>query len=309
MPLDPQVEGLLNQMAELGAPPLHQQSVEEARATSEGMVALAGEKAEVGSVRDIKIPVDDAEITARVYTPEGEGPHPAVVFFHGGGWVICSLDTHDNLARDICRAADAVVVSVDYRMAPEYRYPTAVHDSFAATKWVADNAASLNIDATRLALCGDSAGGNLSAVVSQMARDSGGPAIKFTALIYPAVDMTAKGGSMDDNATGYFLDIDSMDWFTNHYIDEPDKAEAKASPLLHGDLSNLPAAFIATCEFDPLRDQGEAYGDALRANGVHVVTKRYDGLIHAVANMTGVLDGGRQLVDDVGAQLRAALHP
>ena len=308
MPLDPQVEGLLNQMAELGAPPLHQQSVEEARATSEGMVALAGEKAEVGSVRDIKIPVDDAEIAARVYTPEGEGPHPAVVFFHGGGWVICSLDTHDNLARDICRAADAVVVSVDYRMAPEYRYPTAVHDSFAATKWVADNAASLNIDATRLALCGDSAGGNLSAVVSQMARDSGGPAIKFTALIYPAVDMTAKGGSMDDNATGYFLDIDSMDWFMNQYLDEADKAEAKASPLLHADLSGLPACFIATCEYDPLRDQGEAYGDALRANGVHVVTKRYDGLIHAAANMTGVLDGGRQLVDDVGAQLRAALH-
>ena len=308
MPLDPQVEGLLNQMAELGAPPLHQQSVEEARATSEGMVALAGEKAEVGSVRDIKIPVDDAEIAARVYTPEGEGPHPAVVFFHGGGWVICSLDTHDNLARDICRAADAVVVSVDYRMAPEYRYPTAVHDSFAATKWVADNAASLNIDATRLALCGDSAGGNLSAVVSQMARDSGGPAIAFTALIYPAVDMTAKGGSMDDNATGYFLDIDSMDWFMNQYLDEADKAEAKASPLLHADLSGLPACFIATCEYDPLRDQGEAYGDALRANGVHVVTKRYDGLIHAAANMTGVLDGGRQLVDDVGAQLRAALH-
>jgi acetyl esterase len=308
MPLDPQVEGLLNQMAELGAPPLHQQSVEEARATSEGMVALAGEKAEVGSVRDIKIPVDGAEIGARVYTPEGDGPHPAVVFFHGGGWVICSLDTHDNLARDICRAADAVVVSVDYRMAPEYRYPTAVHDSYAATKWVADNAASLNIDATRLALCGDSAGGNLSAVVSQMARDSGGPAIAFTALIYPAVDMTAKGGSMDDNATGYFLDIDSMDWFMNQYLDEADKAEAKASPLLHADLSGLPACFIATCEYDPLRDQGEAYGDALRANGVHVVTKRYDGLIHAAANMTGVLDGGRQLVDDVGAQLRAALH-
>jgi acetyl esterase len=308
MPLDPQVEGLLSQMAELGAPPLHQQSVEEARATSEGMVALAGEKAEVGSVRDITIPVDGAEIGARVYTPEGEGPHPAVVFFHGGGWVICSLDTHDNLARDICRAADAVVVSVDYRMAPEYRYPTAVHDSYAATKWVADNAASLGIDATRLALCGDSAGGNLSAVVSQIARDSGGPAIAFTALIYPAVDMTAKGGSMDDNATGYFLDIESMDWFMNQYLDEADKAEAKASPLLHGDLSNLPACFIATCEYDPLRDQGEAYGDALRANGVQVVTKRYDGLIHAAANMTGVLDGGRQLVDDVGSQLRAALH-
>jgi len=308
MPLDPQVQGLLTEMAALGNPPIHSLSVEDARAASEGMVMLAGEKAEVGSVRDIRIPVEDGDIGARVYTPAGAGPHPAVVFFHGGGWVICSLDTHDNLARDICRAADAVVVSVDYRMAPEYRYPTAVHDSFAATRWVADNAASLDVDATRLALCGDSAGGNLSAVVSQMARDSGGPAIAFTALIYPAVDMTAKGGSLDDNGAGYFLETDGMEWFMNHYLDEPDKAEAKASPLLHGDLTNLPDCFIATCEYDPLRDQGEAYGEALRANGVHVVTKRYDGLIHAAANMTAVLDGGRQLVDDVGAQLRAALH-
>jgi len=309
MPLDPQVEAVLAQMAAMGNPPLHQLSVEDARAMSEGMVALAGEPAQVGSVRDITIPVDGAEIGARVYTPEGEGPHPGVVFFHGGGWVICSLDTHDNLARDICRAADAVVVSVDYRMAPEHRYPTAAHDSFAATKWIADNAGSLGIDASRLALCGDSAGGNLSAVVSQMARDSGGPEIAFTALIYPGVDMTAKGGSMDENGTGYFLEQDDMDWFMNHYLDEVDKAEAKASPLLHADLSGLPAAFIATCEYDPLRDQGEAYGDALRANGVQVVTKRYDGLIHAAANMTGVLDGGRRLVDDVGAALHEALHP
>src|SRR3954468_4441116 len=152
MPLDPQVQGLLTEMAALGNPPMHSLSVEDARAASEGMVMLAGEKAEVGSVRDIRIPVEDGDIGARVYTPAGDGPHPAVVFFHGGGWVICSLDTHDNLARDIFKAADAVVVFVDYRMAPAYRYPTAVHDSFEATKWVADNADSLGVDATRLAL-------------------------------------------------------------------------------------------------------------------------------------------------------------
>jgi acetyl esterase len=308
MPLDPQVEGLLKEMEALGAPPIHKLSVDEARTVAEGMTALAGDPIEVGSVRDITIPVDGDEIGARVYTPEGDGPHPAVMFFHGGGWVICSLDTHDNVARAICRDADAVVVSVDYRMAPEHRFPTAVHDCFAATQWVAENAGSLDVDASRLALCGDSAGGNLSAVVSQMARDAGGPVVSYTALIYPAVDMTRKGGSLDENASGYFLETDGMEWFMNHYLTDAEKADTKASPLLHSSLAGLPDCFVATCEYDPLRDEGEAYADALRANGVHVDSKRYDGLIHGAANMTGVLEGGRQLVADVATHLRAALH-
>ncbi len=308
MPLDPQVQGLLNEFAAMGGPPIHELSVEDARAVSEEMKAMSGEPIEVGSVRDITIPVDGAEIGARVYSPPGSGPHPVVMFFHGGGWVICSLDTHDNLAREICRDAEAVVVSVDYRMAPEHRYPTAAHDCFAATKWVADNAASLGADAGRLAVCGDSAGGNLSAVVSQMARDGGGPTISYAALIYPAVDMTRKGGSLDENASGYFLETDGMHWFMNHYITETERSETMASPLLHADLSGLPDCFIATCEYDPLRDEGEAYADALRAKGVHVESKRYDGLIHGAANMTGVLEGGRRLVADVAAHLRKALH-
>ncbi len=310
MPLDAQVEGLLKGLAALGAPPLHTLPVADARAlsASEPMLQLAGEPIEVGSVGDITIPVEGAEIGARVYTPEGTGPHPVVMFFHGGGWVICNLDTHDNVCRAICRDATAIVVSVDYRMAPEHRFPTAAHDCFAATRWVADNAASLGGDATRLAVCGDSAGGNLSAVVSQMARDAGGPAISFVALIYPAVDMTARDGSMVDNATGYFLEADDMEWFSNHYLSPDDHSNPLASPLLNPNLSDLPPCFIATCEYDPLRDQGEAYGAALRANGVAAENKRYDGLIHAVINMTGVLDGGRALVADVGARLRDALH-
>ena len=158
---------------------------------------------------------------------------------------------------------------------------------------MADNAAALGADANRLAVCGDSAGGNLSAVVSHMARDAGGPAIRYAALIYPAVDMTRKGGSLDENASGYFLETDGMEWFMNHYLAEAEKAETMASPLLHDDLSHLPDCFIATCEYDPLRDEAEAYGEALRANGVHVETKRYDGLIHGAATITGVLDGGR----------------
>lgn len=308
MPIDPQVESLLNEMAAMGGPPIHHLSVADARTVAEGMTALAGEPIEVAAVDNITIPVDDADIAARVYTPEGEGPHPVVMFFHGGGWVICSLDTHDNVARAICRDADAVVVSVDYRMAPEFRFPTAAHDCFAATKWVADNAAGLGGDASRLAVCGDSAGGNLSAVVSQMARDAGGPHIAYAALIYPAVDMTRKGGSLDENASGYFLETEGMEWFMNHYISASERADVLASPLLHSNLAGLPDTFIATCEYDPLRDEGEAYGDALRANGVHVESKRYPGLIHGAANMTGVLDGGRQLVGDVTEHLRGALH-
>jgi acetyl esterase len=308
MPIDPQVEGLLKELEALGRPPIYTLSVDDARTAAEDLTALAGDPVEVGNVRDITILVDGAEIGARVYTPEGTGPHPVVMFFHGGGWVICSLDTHDHLARAICRGAAAVVVSVDYRLAPEYRYPTAAYDCFAATKWVADNASPLNGDASRLAVCGDSAGGNLSAVVSQMARDAGGPAICFAALIYPAVDMTAKGGSLDDNATGYFLETAGMEWFMGHYVTDEERAETMASPLLHEDLSGLPPCFIATCEFDPLRDEGEAYASALKAAGCHVESKRYDGLIHAAANLTGVLDLGRQLVADVSSQLRTALH-
>ena len=308
MPVDPQVQALLSELAALGRPPLYELSVKDARVAAEDMRALAGEPIEVGSVRDTTIPVEGDEIGARVYTPQGAGPHPVVMFFHGGGWVICSLDTHDNVARAICRDAEAVVVSVDYRMAPEHRYPTAAHDCFAATRWVADNAASLGADASRLAVCGDSAGGNLSAVVSQMARDDGGPRIRYVALIYPAVDMTRTGGSLDENASGYFLETAGMHWFMNHYLSEAEREETMASPLLHEDLSRLPDCFIATCEYDPLRDEAEAYGDALRANGVHVETKRYDGMIHGAATLTGVLDGGRRLVSEVAAHLRHALH-
>jgi len=308
MPIDPQVEGLLAEMAKLEAPPIYELSVADARTVAEGMTALAGDPIEVAAVDDITIPVDGTEIGARVYTPQGSGPHPVVMFFHGGGWVICSLDTHDNVARTICRDAEAVVVSVDYRMAPEFKFPTAAHDCFAATKWVAANAPSLGADASRLAVCGDSAGGNLSAVVSQIARDAGGPAVSYAALIYPAVDMTRKGGSLEENAKGYFLETDGMEWFMNHYLAESERADVLASPLLHENLAGLPDTFIATCEFDPLRDEGEAYGDALRSSGVHVDLKRYEGLIHGAANMTGVLDGGRQLVADTAAHLRAALH-
>jgi acetyl esterase len=308
MPLDPQVEGLLNEMAASGAPPIASMTVEEARALNPAFLAMGGEQVPVAAVRDISIPVDGATIGGRVYTPEGDGPHGIVVFFHGGGFVIGDLQSHDNVARTICRRAEAVVVAVDYRMAPEHRFPTAPKDCFAATRWVAAHAADLGADATRLAVCGDSAGGNLSAVVSQMARDAGGPVICFAALIYPTVDLTLTGGSIVENGKGYFLEKEDMDWFMGLYLNsDGDRSDVLASPALHAKLAGLPPCFITTCEFDPLRDEGEAYGEALRANGVAAENKRYDGLIHGAASMAGIVDGGRQLLDDVADRLKGAL--
>ncbi len=308
MPLSPDVEMLLQGMAAAGAPPIWQSTVEEAHAGGPMIAALAGDSIPVGSVADITIPVGDTSIGARVYTPEGDGPHPVVVFFHGGGWVVCDLDTHDNPCRAICRDAAAVVVSIDYRMGPEFRFPTAPNDCYAATEWVAANAASLNGDGSRLAVCGDSAGGNLSAIVSQMARDNDGPAILFAALIYPATDMTDRSGSMIENGEGYFLELKGMEWFMGHYIDQDQMTDPLASPLLNANLANLPPCFITTCEFDPLRDQGEAYGEALRVNGGTVEMKRYDGLIHGAVNMMGVLAGGAEMVTDVASRLKTALY-
>ena len=308
MPLHPQVEALMNQMAALGAPPIHEQSVADARASINAMTALGRPGIAVASVRDITIPVAGASIGARVYKPEGAGPHPVVVFFHGGGFAVGDLDSHDDVARAIARDAAAVVVAVDYRLAPEHPFPAAPNDCIAATRWIAAHAADFDGDARRLAVCGDSAGGNLSAVVAQQARDAGGPAIAFAALIYPATDITDDGGSMKENATGYFLDDAAIQWFMNHYIAESQMTDPLASPALHPNLAGLPPTFITTCEFDPLRDQGEAYGAALRAAGVPVEVKRYDGMIHGVANMTGAIDGGREMVDDVADRLRRALH-
>lgn len=310
MPLDPLVDALLQQLAAAGEPPLKEQTVAEARLSSRNIILLAGEPIPVGDVSDIEIPVDDASITARLYHPTGDrsAALPVVVYIHGGGWVICDLDTHDNVARAICRDANVVVVSLAYRMAPEFAFPTPVLDCYAATSWIAANASHLGGDGDRLAICGDSAGGNLSAVVSQMARDRGTPSISYTALIYPATDMTDEGGSMIDNGEGYFLDKASMEWFSDLYAPKEQRADPMASPLLHPDLTNLPPTFVAVCEFDPLVDQGTRYANALTANGVPTELKLYEGQIHAIANMTGVLPGGRQLVSDVAARLGAALH-
>jgi acetyl esterase len=261
----------------------------------------------VGRVEDRRIPGPAGEIPVRIYTPEGSGPFPLIAFFHGGGFVLCSLETHDELCRAMCRDADAVVVSVDYRLAPEAKYPAAADDCYAATAWCAAHAAELGADAARLVVAGDSAGGNLAAVTALRARDLGAPRIRHQVLIYPATHCDFDTPSYRENAQGYFLTADAMRWFWAHYLENPAQAsEPYACPAHAADLKGLPPATVITAEYDPLRDEGEDYAAQLRAAGVPVVLKRYDGMIHGFVSMGDVFDDARAAQRLIAEQLRAA---
>lgn len=261
----------------------------------------------VGRVEDRRIPGPAGEIPVRIYTPEGSGPFPLIAFFHGGGFVLCSLETHDELCRAMCRDAGAVVVSVDYRLAPEAKYPAAADDCYAATAWCAAHAAELGADAARLVVAGDSAGGNLAAVTALRARDLGAPRIRHQVLIYPATHCDFNTPSYRENAQGYFLTADAMRWFWAHYLANPAQAsEPYACPAHAADLKGLPPATVITAEYDPLRDEGEDYAAQLRAAGVPVVLKRYDGMIHGFVSMGDVFDDARAAQRLIAEQLRAA---
>jgi acetyl esterase len=282
-------------------------TLEEARAGYELMPAVGGPLPDLAPDIERSIPGPAGEIPVRIYTPLGDGPFPVVVFFHGGGFTIGSINSHDPVARQIAAQADAIVVSVEYRLAPEAKFPAAVDDAFAATQWVAANADGFNGDGTRLAVCGDSAGGTLSAVTSLLARDAGGPRICLQALIYPGADQRGEYPSRVENGEGYFLSEDSIQWFMEQYLgEEKDGLDWRASPILADDLSNLPPAFIITAEFDPLRDEGEAFGEALRAAGNSVTVKRYDGMTHVFFQFAGVLEGGRAAISETAAAIRLA---
>ena len=251
-----------------------------------------------------------APIPVRAYwpvsTPE---PLPTVAFFHGGGFVICDLDTHDDMCRAIAGETGALVVSVDYGLAPEHRYPAAAEDAYAATKWIAEHAGSLGGDADRLVVAGDSAGGNLAAVVALMARDRGGPGIAFQLLIYPVIDAAQDTPSYEENSDGYFLTAAYMRWFWEQYLGPGgDSDDGYASVLRHPDLAGLPPTLMITAEYDPLRDEGEAYADALEAAGVPVTTYRAPGMFHGFFNMDAVLDGSKLAQQAAFDAMRAALH-
>jgi acetyl esterase len=297
MPVDPHIAPLLDLLASV--PSMSEETPEQAR---EGFRQLTlgsrRDVVEVASVSELVIPGPAGDLAARVYRPEAGGPVPTVVLFHGGGWVIGDLDTHDNMARSICRDCSAVVVSVDYRLAPENPFPAAVEDALAATEWVGERLADFG-GSEKLAVAGDSAGGNLSAVVAQQLRDTGGPAIAAQLLIYPAVDVTGEYASRLENAEGYFLDLATMAWFMNHYAADPSHhTDPRVSPLRHHDLTGLPPAVVVTAEFDPLRDEGEAYAAELSAAGVPVEVRRFDGMIHGFFDMGGFSPAAQAAVDE-----------
>ena len=307
MPLDPEAKMLLEQMTTV-VRPFDELSVEEARAAIVTLSAAAGEGEAVARVENRTVPGPRGEIPVRVYTPEGRAPFPVLVYFHGGGWVIGNLETHDGLCRHLANAAGAVVVSVDYRLAPEHPFPASGEDAYAATRWVAANAGALGGDARRIAVGGDSAGGNLAAVVSLMARDRGGPPLVFQLLVYPVTDVpSAKTASYRENAEGYFLTAKMMHWFWNHYCGKnPDLSDPYLCPLRAKDLKRLPPALVVTAEFDPLRDEGEAYAARLREAGNQADLKRYAGMIHGFFGMGPLLTKAREATKDAASALRAA---
>ncbi|HLZ55573.1 MAG TPA: alpha/beta hydrolase [Ktedonosporobacter sp.] len=307
MPLDPQTKTYLDQMAALNMPALSSLPPDVIRQGIAAQIASAPAGEAVAKVENRSIPGPAGEIPVRIYTPEGTGPFPVLVFFHGGGWVICNLDTHDGQCRSLANGAGCVVVSVDYRLAPEHKFPAAPQDCYAATLWVAEHAAEINGDASRIAVGGDSAGGNLTAVVTQMVRDQGGPRLVFQLMIYPGTDFTSQTLSKKENGEGYFLTLEDMDWFEGHYLNsEADKLNPLASPLLAKDLSNLPPALILTAEYDPLRDEGEEYGRRLREAGVPVIVRRYNGLIHGFFGMALIVDEAKRAVQETSQTLREA---
>ena len=305
MALDEQARYILDMIASAGRPPLHTCTPEQARQSFD-FRPLAGQPEAVARVEDAMIAGPAGDIRVRIYTPHGDGPFPALVYFHGGGWVVGDLDTVDVPCRRIASRAGCVVMSVDYRLAPEHRFPAAAEDAYAAFRWLAENAREQHADPSRIAVGGDSAGGNLAAVVALMARDRGGPQPCFQLLLYPVTDSAQDTASYQDNADGYLLTRESMTWFWNHYMGDADRTHPYASPMRAADHRGLPPAFVVTAEFDPLRDEGEAYAHRLAAAGTPVVCRRYDGTIHGFCWMPGVLDKGRQALDDAAAELSAA---
>ena len=307
MPVDSQLQAFLDQLQALGAAAFETLSVEQARQGTAAVAGLRGDPEPVGSVDNLAVPGPAGPIPIRVYTPEREGRLPVLVYFHGGGWVLGDLESHDAVCRGLTNAANCLVVSVDYRLAPEHKFPAATEDAYTAIQWVAENAARLSGDPNRIAVGGDSAGGNLSAVVALMARDRGGPPLVYQLLIYPVTDSSFDTPSYHDNAQGYFLTLDSMRWFWNHYLrSEADRENPYAAPLRAKDLHGLPPALVVTAEFDPLRDEGEAYAARLRAAGVPAELQRYDGMTHGFFSMGAMVDQARAAMNDVGAKLQAA---
>jgi len=311
MALDPNMKMLLEQMEALGAPPIHELSVEDARTSMDAMVAMMGPGEDVATVEDRTIDAAGQALPVRIYRPAGlaDGPAPTLVFYHGGGFVLGGLASHDRDCRALANRGGCQVIAVDYRLAPEHPFPAAADDARAALDFVLGNASDLGVDTDRLAVGGDSAGGNLAAVAALHARDAGVP-LRLQLLIYPAVDgdNEAVYPSRTENETGYMLDRPSIDWFMGHYFPDGSPDDWLAAPMQAATHDGVAPALVITAEYDPLRDEGEAYATKLEAAGVPAKAVRYDGLIHGFFGMGPIVPAANAAVDEAGAALRAALE-
>ena len=307
--LHPQIVQVLDAMAKAELRPIEAMTPAEARAQME-MTARArkAEPLPVAKVEERMIPDPAGEIRLRLYWPTATGPVPAIVYYHGGGHVIGSLDTHDFIARNLCAGAEALLASVDYRMGPEHKFPAAVDDCFAALQWVHANAASLGADPGRIGVHGDSAGANLAAVVALQARDAGGPRLRLQSLVYPVGDYTLSGASYRKYAQGCgMLTPDAMAWFGRHYLRSPADAEDwRASPLKAPSHAGVAPAIIVVAECDVLHDDGESYAEALRRAGVPVEYREYPGMIHGFLGMVPVVDDAMNAQRQVWAAFKRA---
>ncbi|MDQ3553059.1 MAG: alpha/beta hydrolase [Chloroflexota bacterium] len=315
-PPNEQMQALLDQLAALGGEPIDTLEPAEARnqpSVADAVAALLQSRGEstapepVGDVEDRTIPGPASDLPVRIYTPEGEGPFPVIVYYHGGGFVIATIDTYDSSARALANAAGAIVISLEYRKAPEHPFPAAVDDAYAAYLWATENAAEIDGDADRVAVAGESAGGNLATVVSLRARDAGDQLPVHQLLVYPLSSFSLDFPSVETYAEAAPLNKAALEWFGGHYLADPSQAtDPDVSPLGAPDLSGLPPATIIAAQIDPLLSEGRDYADALRDAGVSVSYRRYDGVTHEFFGTGAVVDEGTQAVTFAGQRLADA---
>jgi len=307
MPIDKQIAPILQQFSELPAPDYGQLDAAQYRQFFDNMQpVIPGEP--MSEVRNLRVAGAVGELDARLYRPSEKYDLPLLVYFHGGGFVVGNLDTHDNLCRSLARQTEAVVVSVAYRLAPEHPFPAAPLDCYQATCWLVKHAAELGVDGSRLALAGDSAGGNMALAVSQLAAQHQKPKISYQCLFYPVTDARNDSPSYAEFAEGFFLTANMMDWFWQQYLPKAGQGDDPlASPLRAASLAQMPPTTLITAEFDPLRDQGEAFARRLREAGVSVRDQRCDGMIHGFISMAPVVERAAQVLSEAAADLRQAL--
>lgn len=308
MPLDPQIAAVLSQFSGMPQPDFSQLDAPSYRQVADNLMQpLPG--AAMAEVRELRVAGAAGELDARLYRPLDRADLPLLVFFHGGGFVIGTLDTHDNLCRSLAAQSGAAVVSVAYRLAPEAKFPAAPQDCYRATCDLVARAAELGVDASRLAVAGDSAGANLAIAVCRLAAEAGGPRISHQCLFYPVTDGACDSASYEAFADGYFLSRTAMQWFWSLYLDSPGQvADPLASPLRAASLAGLPATTLLTAEFDPLRDEGEAFAQRLRDAGVEVRLQRCAGMIHGFISMAAFVDRAAEALTTAAADLRHALN-